>query len=152
MTDDMFDWERKINKYPVGVVLVLQTIIPDDQMHTRTGFVDEGGIDVNGIRQLSLPEEPLWEQSLASDQIIKMASVYIDTDPRWAQKTFVAFFDSIGSSLEQPRIIRLVYKVTVPENVTVSDKLVWKTHNEISQPNCRIIGDHDRIFTTAYNQ
>jgi hypothetical protein len=130
------------NLYPIRVVLVIQTIIPDDQLQTRTGFLrSEEGI--------SFPEESLHPEKFASDQIITMARNYIDCDPQWAHRTFIAFFDSLGQ--ENERTLRLVYKLKIPTNVNVSQSLEWITYDEIARKSIRILGDHDRIFTTTYN-
>jgi hypothetical protein len=132
---------KDMHEYPVLVTLFIQTIKPDDQLHVRIGF----RLDQN---RLHLPEEPLGP-TLATEQVRRMIADYIDTDPQWAQVNFVGFFDSIDH--ETTRNIRLVYKITIPENVTVSDTLEWKTYNELARTSIKIAGDHARIFAAAFN-
>ena len=134
-------WEKNL-KYPIGVVLVLHQVIPDNHNDMRTGLIEKDS-------GLYLPEEPLSEDSLASVQVVKMANQYISADARWGRNSFIAFFDSLKR--ETPRTIRIAYEIVVPSNVSVIDQLVWKTHYEIAASPCKIVGDHDRIFTTAFN-
>jgi hypothetical protein len=143
MSDDCFDWEKKLYQPQIEIVTAIMVNAPDDQIGIQTGFqrIEEGFI---------LPTTTVTEKKRISESAVELVCCHTHINKKWVNLQFVGFFDNIHSE-EEPRTIRFLYRTRLPQTITRKDKLEWLTHGQLARSSNKLVGDYQRLFTAAFN-